>query len=297
MEARTSHAFVKQILCSFLYFLWQGLVHLKHVPCLTCLTCQVDLRVWYTSSCVVEWRPWPHTEPWQAASLAASGFSGEQGAELCTWEIPSENENLPEGVEFRVRKEDRSSSRTWLSQISGPFATAFAAPEKPRAALLVSEPHLAVAISFSLYTGQSGIERGSTELETERGSTVLSERFQAERSEVLNPGHGHCLATRVQISCRQAGDAHLDEVYELKPIQLCEIQSSSKNFSCQDDVCNLTIPATQPRFLEGQRLVFAVRIGDCWRWSSWSSFSKPVYVNFSEVSIYQNISKCLWHLW
>lgn len=240
---------------------------------------QVDSHV-SSSSYVVEWRAWPG-ETWQAAALKALGQEDGQERPAGSTE-PKDSQGLkveqfiwdcgpspPEGVELRVRAAAPSmqrSSRGWFSPISGPFATAFAVPEKPKATLLVSEPHLAVAITFAL-GGPSSVP-GPTE---PAGPVAL--------------GHGHCLARRVQICYRRAGDAD-EEVVEMKPRELRLQSRSDLSASAENSVPSggelVMIPATQPRFWEGQRLLFAVRIGDEYRWSAWSSFSKPVHVHSSE---------------
>ncbi|CAK9039428.1 unnamed protein product [Durusdinium trenchii] len=236
---------------------------------------EVDSHV-SSSSYVVEWRAWPG-ETWQAAALKALGQEDGQERPAGSTE-PKDSQGLkveqfiwdcgpspPEGVELRVRAAAPSmqrSSRGWFSPISGPFATAFAVPEKPKATLLVSEPHLAVAITFAL-GGPSSVP-GPTE---PAGPVAL--------------GHGHCLARRVQICYRRAGDAD-EEVVEMKPRELRLQSRSDLSASAENSVPSggelVMIPATQPRFWEGQRLLFAVRIGDEYRWSAWSSFSKPVHM-------------------
>lgn len=216
------------------------------------------------ASYMVEWRPWSDNSQWQKADLeqATAGVqSAGQGLILCTWQFPDSVNSLPDAVEFRVRKIDfdgvatDKSSRTWLSQISGPYATAFATPEKPRASLLVG-PDLQVVLAFSLHSESQNSD---------------------ERS--LKPGHGHGLVTRIQVSYRQAGDAHVEEVHELKPQDLASVCAI-------DDLggCAVKIHTLQPQFLDGQRILFAVRVGDDWRWSHWSSFSKPVHAKDSELS-------------
>lgn len=218
------------------------------------------------ASYVVEWRPWSADNlQWQKADLeqTAGIQSPGQGLVLCTWQFPDtvKSPRLPDAVEFRVRKMDfdgcvatDTSSRTWLSQISGPYATAFATPEKPRASLLVG-PDLQVILAFSLHSESQNSDETN-----------------------LKPGHGHGLVTRVQVSYRQAGDAHVEEVHELKPQDLASVAT--------DDLggCAVKIHTLQPQFLDGQRILFAVRVGDDWRWSHWSSFSKPVHAKDSELS-------------
>ena len=218
----------------------------------------------------VEWRPWQADQvqsdlQWQEAELQLAPLAGiqntGQGLALCTWQFPAtvQSPNLPDAVQFRVRKIDldspvkgEASSRTWLSQISGPYATAFAAPEKPRASLLVDQD-LKVLLAFALSDSPS--ERPSNSLKS---------------------GHGHGLISRIQVSYRQAGDSHMDEVSELKPQDLAAM-------SMNDGLGTLKIRVSQPQFLDGQRILFAVRVGDDWRWSHWSSFSKPVHVQYSDL--------------
>ena len=220
----------------------------------------------------VEWRPWQADQlqsdlQWQEADLQLAQMAGiqntGQGLALCTWQFPAtvQSPNLPDAVQFRVRKIDLdspvkggASSRTWLSQISGLYATAFAAPEKPRASLLVDQD-LKVVLAFALSSDSPSDERPTNSLKS---------------------GHGHGLVTRIQVSYRQAGDSHIDEVRELKPQDLTAV-------SMNDGLGTLKISVSQPQFLDGQRILFAVRVGDDWRWSHWSSFSKPVHVEYSDL--------------
>lgn len=220
----------------------------------------------------VEWRPWQADQlqsdlQWQEADLQLAQMAGiqntGQGLALCTWQFPAtvQSPNLPDAVQFRVRKIDLdspvkggASSRTWLSQISGLYATAFAAPEKPRASLLADQD-LKVVLAFALSFDSPSDERPTNSLKS---------------------GHGHGLVTRIQVSYRQAGDSHIDEVRELKPQDLTAV-------SMNDGLGTLKISVSQPQFLDGQRILFAVRVGDDWRWSHWSSFSKPVHVEYSDL--------------
>lgn len=213
---------------------------------------QVDPRAVPSAGCghTVEWRG--DESPWQAASLSSCGA-------LCTWNAPSD----VEAVHFRVRREQSESG--WLSAVSGPYATAFAAPGKPRATL-AAQPHslLSVFLTCSLHAGDV----------TDAGGT-------------LKPGHGHRLASRIQVCFREAGDAHdLDELCELEPQEL----------DSNDAACTVRILA-QPHFRQGQRILLAVRLGDDWRWSPWSCFSKPVHARTSDTmevavrSLYRNCSK------
>ena len=218
----------------------------------------------------IEWRPWQADVEWQDADLQLTHVAGihctGDGLKLCIWQFPGtiDSGSLPNAVEFRARQLDiqsgsARSSRTWLSQISGPYATAFAAPEKPRVSLQVGQ-HLEVVLAFALY-----VQSFESQIDDEKMPTA----------QLLKLGHGHGLATRVQICFRQAGDSHdTDDVSELKPQ---EIDSTSVSLN-QDGCCTVKIRASQPQFLDGQRILFAARVGDDWRWSPWSSFSKPVHV-------------------
>ena len=190
----------------------------------------------------VEWRG-EGDQPWQAASLSLCG-------ELCTWTAPD-----VEAVQFRVRTE-QSESGAFLSPVSGPYATAFAAPGKPRATLLKPKSSLLSLLSVEITCPLHGGDM------TDAGRTLKS-------------GHGHRLASRIQVCFREAGDAHdFDEVCELEPQQL----------DCKDGTCTVRILA-QPHFRQGQRILMAVRLGDDWRWSPWSCFSKPVHARSSDSEV------------
>ena len=234
-------------------------------PTYTTYNLQADPRA-VSDSHRVEWRPWKENALWQEADLQLAQMTGIQntceGRALCTWQFPAVPlPNLPDAVEFRVRKMDLdsvgavASSRTWLSQISGPYATAFAPPEKPRASILC-DGDVKVLLAFA-----------------------LSEFESLERPNSLKPGHGHGLATRIQVSYRQAGDSYVDDVRELPPYSLADAET----VSLRDGLGIAKIRVSQPHFREGQRILFAVRLGDDWRWSHWSSFSKPVHVSYSEL--------------
>ncbi|CAJ1343483.1 unnamed protein product [Effrenium voratum] len=216
----------------------------------------------------VEWRPailrgLDRQGGWQTAAVRSQGKCGK--AALCTWDLEDLKDLEVEAVEFRCRRlqcEDSDgllSSRTWVSRSSGPFATGFAAPEKPKALLA---GRLELVLSFALRTELLPKSAGS-------GVGALE-----PEPESRSPGHGHRLATRMQLCCRQAGDAHeQDDVQEFPARVLPEAEGSNGW-----RLCTVTIPVRQPQFREGQRQLFAVRVGDSCRWSAWSGFSKPVHM-------------------
>eukprot|EP00439_Symbiodinium_sp_Y106_P058125 s15_g8.t1 len=242
-----------------------------------------SLRPGSEAEYITEWRP--HTTQmdlvppekddegaWQPVVLEPVGLHAPacgEGLTICTWDLP-ELPEIPELVQLRLRllRDDPAAPgvRAWVSQISGPYATAFLPPPKPRVSVSTARHGVQILVMFALRT--------SSEIDSE----------EAFRGEVvpglsLSPGFGHRWARRFQVAHRLAGDRHDKD--DLQEFEAKDLQEAEASFDAdRPGICwySITLPAVEPRFSEGQRVVFAVRVGDDCRWSPWSVVSKPTQV-------------------
>lgn len=109
------------------------------------------------------------------------------------------------------------------------------------------------------------------------------------------PGHpkvpgeyGHRYATRYQLRHRLAGDQHSDLIrtFEPRPVDHAALQRPTEleeGIPAGWLIAAGDVQVQQPTFNEGEKHLFAVRLGDDFRWSAWSAFSKPLHIRLPSV--------------
>mmetsp|Transcript_147067 Transcript_147067/g.472289 ORF Transcript_147067/g.472289 Transcript_147067/m.472289 type:complete len:1129 (+) Transcript_147067:3446-6832(+) len=220
----------------------------------------------------------------QAQSAGRTSGSGEGEGEM---RAP------PERVELRLEMADAGAKvgttpRLWRSCASTQWVTGFAATPKPRAELrMAAAGKLQVAVRFALSSSAPGAGQALAEwqrVELAGGGGMPPPPGHPD----VPDGYGHRFAQRLQLRHRLAGDQHAGAVRELvsSPLvreTLLQPREGEDGLSCDWLMATAHVDVSQPRFKEGEKHIFAVRIGDGFRWSAWSVFSKPLQVTLPPI--------------
>ena len=249
----------------------------------------------------VQWREVSDGEAtatdWVPVELHAPAPMGDGGPAVCRWDFSACLEAAaaaPERVELRLRIAEAqrlaSPPWQWRSRPSEPLATAFAEPPKPRVALCLASPgQLEIRLAFHLCAVAPGLASapGALALASERGDDGAA---PPEGVRAVPEAFGHRFATRLQLRRRLAGDRNVGQWSVLRP-QAIDRSARAKDeeggtvvaagWSCLVS----TVPVCHPEFAEGDKVIFAVRIGDGMRWSAWSASSKPVHVRLPQLKV------------
>ncbi|CAK0829748.1 unnamed protein product [Prorocentrum cordatum] len=195
----------------------------------------------------------------------------------------------PWGWDFWLAVDRRALAR--CSRPSPPMVAAFATTPKPRLALRQSPAgRLELAVGFAL----CGLPPSAAAARAVRADPEVWPAAGAHPKPPADTPRvpeacGHRFATRVQVRRRLAGDQHEGGGLELAPMDLdraalAPVGAGEEGLPEGWLVGAVRLPVHRPEFADGEKHVVSLRIGDGWRWSAWSAWSKPAHVRVPPVA-------------